>query len=922
MMHLQRWSAPFRGSAVFLALLLGAVVLSGCSDDTSSTTPAPAPAPPTAPAPDPTLDAPGGLRVSATGSDFIEFSWNAVEGASNYEIQLSLTAGDFGSVTTATVSGTMHRFAVDASTTAHARVRAMASGVRSDWSDTVSGTTMAAPLMLAAPMPEVSGTGPDYIEWSWDAVENALAYEVQVAATEAGLSSAEMTRVARTTHRVAADPLQTRYIRVRAAAGTASSPVVSDWSGAVVGRSLAAPGVFTVRMTPPAASSDSACSGQVFCPDSGTDPKSAMASVNTRMTVTSSQTARITPVFLTGTPGAGIAAGDSSPFTYLVWSALQADIAGDGVTFRFDRVTTGAGQEPTPTGDTMYITCGPFRCSEASTETPAAPDITIADSAACNGFEADFRVTVGAVRNTALTLPMGVDLGWTYTATAAAKVTHVVAGAGNLKVDGGTVSRTSARRALGVQRTATAGPNFGGSVNAAWESLGNEGFGVQGLTRTTGGPIRNGEDDCFFATSAALGEHDGVGWRADAYVSDWGSYATFGNPGSSGSLRRPESCMRIITDDTTSCNDVGGDGCAGATRGNYLDGYSLEVKPQASVTWAGSRVNWPRGQDPFEDLDCAGVTVEASDQVDVCELFEEEVDRYWGRGRIADVSTDREWGVGSAEFRLRPMLLDHYGAHKNLVALQLARNKEYPGEPARPASPLDDDHLFRPAGSRFLSLWLSKPGRYQDSPDYAPTATPPRLRRGIDGTEQDRDLYYPSHVHAFQRWESIVPFGYSRSSHVAYYDVGRRGNIAGRLPGYPASPDLPPAEAAAQRGLITFALFDVDRNPIHGDFGKIDLNRDGTPDNSFSTAHKKCSAGDGGATGSSGQNTSCDAESVELEGEVTFVMNRDSMACAVTREVSITCDWDADADRNRYIDDIRQLNTEAQVRFFLSCEAS
>ena len=901
MMHLQRWSAPFRGSAVFLALLLGAVVLSGCSDDTSSTTPAPAPAPPTAPAPDPTLDAPGGLRVSATGSDFIEFSWNAVEGASNYEIQLSLTAGDFGSVTTATVSGTMHRFAVDASTTAHARVRAMASGVRSDWSATVSGTTMAAPLMLAAPMPEVSGTGPDYIEWSWDAVENALAYEVQVAATEAGLSSAEMTRVARTTHRVAADPLQTMYIRVRAAAGTASSPVVSDWSGAVVGRSLAAPGVFTVRMTPPAASSDSACSGQVFCPDSGTDPKSAMASVNTRMTVTSSQTARITPMFLTGTPGAGIAAGDSSPFTYLVWSALQADIAGDGVTFRFDRVTTGAGQEPTPTGDTMYITCGPFRCSEASTETPAAPDITIADSAACSGFEADFKVAVGAVRNSALTLPMGVDLGWTYTATAAAKVTHVVAGAGNLKVDGGTVSRTSARRALGVQRTATAGPNFGGSVDADYDAYGAGSFGVENLTRTTGGPIRNGEDDCFFATAAALDDHDVPGWEADAYLSDWGSYATFGNPGSSGSLRRPESCMRVITDDTTSCNAASGQGCAGATRGNYLDGYSLEVKPQASVTWAGSRVNWPRGQDPFEDLDCAGVTVEASDQVDVCELFEEEVDRYWGRGRIADVIDNASWGTGGAEFRLRPMLLNDYGAHKNLVAIQLARNESYSSVP-RPASPLDDDYLYRPAGSRFLSLWLSKPGRPQDSVDES--------RIGIDGTEQDRDLYYPSPAHAFQQWESVERFGFVRSGYHAGYDVGRFGNHL-----------APDADAVGQRALVTFPLFDGDRNPIHGDFGKVDLNRDGTPENSFSTAHKKCSAGDGGATGASGQNTSCDAEGVELEGEVTFVMNRDSMACAVTREVSITCDWDADADRNRYIETIDDLG-EDQVRYFLTCEAS
>lgn len=913
MMHPQRWSAPFRGSAVFFALMLGALVLSGCSDDTSSTTPAPAPAPPTAPAPDPTLDAPGGLRVSATGSDFIEFSWNAVEGASNYEIQLSLTAGDFGSVTTATVSGTMHRFAVDASTTAHARVRAMASGVRSDWSDTVSGTTMAAPLMLAAPMPEVSGTGPDHIEWSWDAVENALAYEVQVAATEAGLSSAEMTRVARTTHRVTADPLQTMYIRVRAAAGTTSSPVVSDWSDAVAGQSLAAPGVFTVRMNPPAAASDSDCSGQAFCPDEGSDPKTAQAAVNTRMVVTSSRPARITPMFLTGTPGAGIAAGNSTPFTYLVWSALQADIARDGVTFRFDRVTTGAGQEPTPTGETMFITCGPFRCSDAAEETPPAPQISIEDSAACSGFEADFQADVGAVRNTALNLPMGVDLGWNYTTTGSAKVTHVFAGAGNLKVDGGTVSRTSARRALPVQRTATSGPVFGGSLDENWDSVGAGNFGVENLTVTTGGPVRNGEDDCFFATAAALGEHNAVGWRADAYVTDWGSYATFGDPRTSSALRRPESCMRVIADDTSVCDSASGSGCEGATRGNYLAGYSLEIQPEASVTWAGSRVKWPSGQDPFEDFDCAGVTVEASDQVDICELFEEEVDRYWGRGRIADLGRATDWGEGSSEFRVRAILLEDYGAYRNLVALQVARNLPPVAANERPSPPTDSQYLYRPAGSRFLSLWLSEPGR----PPQRKAGDPASFARpaGIDDTQQDRDIYYPGKLHAYQQWLTVEPFGFfDRSSGnraTARYDIGRHGD------------HLLTEGPVAQRGLVTLAVLNADGNPIHGDFGKVDLNGDGEADNSHRAAYRECSGSDGGVAGSGGAGGSlCDAEDVELEGEVTFVMNKDSQTCPVTREVALTCNWDADGDRRRYMREVAELDHPDEVRYFLSCEAS
>ena len=908
MTHPPRWSVSFRGSAVLLVLLLGAVVWSGCSDDTSSTTPAPTPAPPTQPLPDPTLDAPGGLRVSATGSDFIEFSWNAVEGASNYEIQMSLTEGNFSSVTRATVTGTMHRFSVEPSTTAYARVRAMASGVRSDWSGAVSGATMAAPLMLSTPMPTVSDSGPDYIEWSWRAVQNALAYEVQVAASEDDLSSAEVARVAVTTHRVTAEPLQTLYIRVRAAAGTTSAPVVSDWSDAVDGQSLAAPGVFTVRMSPPASASDSDCSGQAFCPDDGSDPKTAMASVNTRMVVSSSQAARITPMFLTGTPAAGIAAGDSRPFTYLVWSALQADIARDGVTFRFDRVTTGAGQQPTPTGETMYITCGPFRCSDAAEETPPAPEITVADSAVCSGFEADFRADVGAVRNAGLNLPMGVDLGWNYTTTASAKVTHVFAGAGNLKVDGGTISRTSARRALTVQRTATSGPNFGGSLDDDWDSIGGEGFGVENLTVTTAGPVRNGEDDCFFGTSAALGDHDAVGWTATAYLSDWGSYATFGDPRTSSGIRRPESCMRIVTDDTTACGGASGTGCAGATRGNYLEGYSLQIQPQASVTWAGSSVKWPSGQDPFEDLDCAGVTVEASDQVDVCELFEEEVDRYWGRGRIADLGRAEDWGEGSSEFRVRAILLRQYGAFANLAALQVARNLPIVPNNGRPTNPTDPDYLYRPAGSRFLSLWLSEPGR----PPQPKSSDPSSFARaaGIDNTQQDRDLYYPSRLHAFARHLIVEPFGFfdRANGRTAMYDIGRHGDpvFTGNGP-------------AAQRGLVTLSVLDEDGNPIHGDFGKVDLNGDGEADNRHAEPYRKCSGSDGGTSAS---NTLCDAEGVELEGEVTFVMNKDSQVCPVTREVSLTCNWDADGDRRRYLSDVENLNHPDEVRYFLSCEAS
>ena len=134
-----------------LSLILAAgLALGGCGSDSSTTTPAatPAPAASPAPAPAPSLPVPAGLRVSATGPDFIEWSWEAVEGAEGYVVELGLAA-DFGApAQTATVATTTHRFTVAPETTTWARVRAVtgagAGRVASEWSEGVAGTSAAA----------------------------------------------------------------------------------------------------------------------------------------------------------------------------------------------------------------------------------------------------------------------------------------------------------------------------------------------------------------------------------------------------------------------------------------------------------------------------------------------------------------------------------------------------------------------------------------------------------------------------------------------------------------------------------------------------------------------------------------------------------------------------------------------------------
>ena len=889
-MPINRKPAAFRGPALLLTLTLaGGLTLSGCSDDSALDAPAPAPAPtPAPPPPAPTLAAPAGLMVAGAGATFLEFSWQRVEGASRYEIQLSLTAGDFGTVSVANVTGTMHRFTVEPETTAHARVRAVAAGVISDWSDAVSGTSTAAPIVLGVPRPRLSSTGPDHIEWTWAAVPDAQGYQVRVADSEDGLAEAPMTPTSNTTHRVPADPETTRYIQVRAAI-LRPSPATGDWSDAVEGTSDAAPTFLTVSMIPPDSGADSACRGQAFCPDEGTDAATAMATVNPKLMVTTSHPAEVSARFVGSASAFRLVEGENTPFAHATWSALQKEVAEDGVTFRFERLSAGAGQEPTAGAEVRYITCGPFRCSESSDRIPSAPEITIEDSAACTDFEAEFTLTAGAMRNGTPNQPNGLDLGWTYTSTGPATVTHVIASAGGLRVAAPAIVRNSYGRPLGSTRDDDRNINvFGGLLDPEVDTY--KAFGVHDLEMTTDGPIRNGSADCFFESDSAVGARRWTGtspgppaFRPDAWKVDWGTYSLFRTAGTSSAVRRPEECFRIIVDDTSGCTTGHGGNCYGVTRADYLEGYSLEVQPQASVTWFDSQVNWPEGSDPFEGLDCAARTVNAAEQVEVCELFADEVDRYWGRGRVAIVGDRDAFGEGSQEWRLRPVIADNtYGTTRTLLALQVARNA-----PAPPGLRGEDDqthhprYIARPPGSRFSSLWLS------DTTE-TPFASDDLDRLGvlgIDRTRNDRNLYYPSPRHAFQVWLPLKQFGLGIGSTGVGYRIGDEGG---------------PVNRPVQRAIITFPILNDEHRTLHGDFGKLDFDDNGQADNftsAFWANDRECDTGDGGEK-------KCDVEDVEFTGEVTFVMSRDSLQCAQTREISLTCDWDADGDdgKNRVFD--------------------
>ena len=152
-------SGPGAGRGLPLALGCGgltlALVLAGCGGDGGSppapppapTTPAPPPAPEPPPPPEPPA-APTALRVTAFGTDFIEWSWNAVMGAESYEVQFSTdrTFTDADEVIERTAEQISYRKeSLPPATSGFLRVRAFVAAdperVPGIWSETSDGTT-------------------------------------------------------------------------------------------------------------------------------------------------------------------------------------------------------------------------------------------------------------------------------------------------------------------------------------------------------------------------------------------------------------------------------------------------------------------------------------------------------------------------------------------------------------------------------------------------------------------------------------------------------------------------------------------------------------------------------------------------------------------------------------------------------------
>ena len=232
-------------------------MITACGEEEvpAPTTPTPPPAPPPAPAPapepapEPTGPAtPTGLRSSA-GEGYIEWTWNAVEGAFGYQGQFSADAEftDADQTYIIVAPKTSHRVH---EASGYFRVRSGAGTSQadlqfSDWSDSVSGTAGAAPVVTRVPLSTPgnlqTGTRRDTtITVTWDEVDDAAGYDVQQRSDGSSSWSGAScdgggNRVADTECVASGLARGTQYsFRVRAVpATTATDLATSSWSSAV-----------------------------------------------------------------------------------------------------------------------------------------------------------------------------------------------------------------------------------------------------------------------------------------------------------------------------------------------------------------------------------------------------------------------------------------------------------------------------------------------------------------------------------------------------------------------------------------------------------------------------------------------------------------------------------------------------------------
>ncbi len=470
--------------------------------------------------------------------------------------------------------------------------------------DDTATTPAPAPPPPPAPAPAPEPTAPatptglhvdettaSSITWHWNAVEGALGYVVQANMDgewdETDTVLFDGVPFTTETHYTATDlePETMVYLRVAAAAGTPDMPLVSEFSEGVSGTSAMPPPVptpFTVMFSVP----DEAKVPFPMIPDLDDDEETATARVNPQMMVTVNMPAIVLPVdFVEAAAPIGLIPGPNVPFLYVDWTTMQSRVVTTGVTFAVQHVEIGANQVPLPIGDAVLVTCGPFECTEG----PVPPMLSIADSKVCTDWDPEVDIMAGKVDNDVIQADDiadvaddgsvdtdgvngndGIDIGIKTSSTLPMLVKHIFSG-----VASGENTDKTVEAAKGSDKTLAMA-----AVASIYVDEEDDDAATVGIDET-------------MVCDNVYAEED-MSLKAD----------------------RPPGCFRL-----RGPGAGGGDPSKGA---NYLEGWSIELTPVgADVMWG--RVDWE--DNPFEELTCDPMEpMMVADYVDVCEMFEAEVD--------------------------------------------------------------------------------------------------------------------------------------------------------------------------------------------------------------------------------------------------------------------------------------------------------
>ena len=591
------------------------------------------------------------MNLAATAGDgSITWTWDAADHADSYDVQHSADGAflpDMDSENVAETSFTVSDLAPG--TAGYLRVRA--SGGTGDQVRLTSGWTaptrgMSAQIAIPPAPTGLNATGGDgSITWGWNAVDGATGYQVQVSETEDFGDAETVDLDADTTsYSVDVDAGATRYLRVRATG--MGDP--SAWSTHVTGMSDPPVAPPPPAMDPIEVSfSVGEDDGYPMTPDDGTDKEKAMASVNSKMVVSSNYAAEITPMWIDGANPVTVSMGDNEmPFTYVSWNALQSAVVGDGVKFMVQRLDSADDD-----GAVAYVACGPFECVTGGADV-TAPMVTIADDKSCqmwqDGVDSMLDVTWGWVDNdvysasggtTGTTVTDdGIELGWTTSSTLGMTVEHIFNG-------------------VPQGRNFTAkGPDAKGDKNAKVTSLKMTRDDDANTTADEAISLDPTNEDYKYGTSALPALTDRVGeciaaGGTENDISSPYSYTTtgqtFGTQGTAG-LLQPDDCFKVDA------------------KPDWLSGYSLKFTPK------NDGVKWAKGINWFSDLTCESYERAASDFTsDICDLFDAEVERAmdakWTRVTFDNRGTDDVGGGGEnshgnnfyiTEWRIGPVLDD------------------------------------------------------------------------------------------------------------------------------------------------------------------------------------------------------------------------------------------------------------------------